>query len=57
MCEPRHVCTWATCTGASMFEMSKMRTPRIRVSASAAGVSEQSFFPRFSSTDMNSRLP
>ena len=39
-----------------MFEMSKMRTPRKRVVASAAGVSVQSFFARVSSTDMKSRF-
>ena len=57
MCEPRQVCTWPTCTGAEMLLMSKIRTPRKRVSASAAGVSVQSFFARVSSTDMNSRFP
>ena len=36
--------------------MSKMRTPRKRVSGVAAGVSVQSILPRVSSTDMNSRL-
>ena len=39
-----------------MLLMSKMRTPRKRVVASAAGVSVQSFFARVSSTDMNSRF-
>jgi hypothetical protein len=37
--------------------MSKMRTPRKRVAAVAAGVSVQSIFPRFSSTDMKRRFP
>ena len=37
--------------------MSKMRTPRKRVVASAAGVAVQSILARVSSTDMNSRLP
>ena len=36
--------------------MSKIRTPRKRVVASAGGVDEQSIFPRVSSTDMNSRF-
>ena len=57
VCEPRHVCTAAICTGAAMLLTSKMRTPRKRVSAVAAGVEVQSIFPRVSSTDMKSRLP
>ena len=44
-------------TGLVMFVMSKMRTPRNRVVGVAAGVDEQSFLPRFSSTDMKSRFP
>ena len=57
VCEPRHVCTVAICTGAAMLLMSKMRTPRNRVVALAAGVNVQSIFPRVSSTDMKSRSP
>ncbi len=57
MCEPRHVCTPPTCTGAAMLLMSKMRTPWNRVAAVAAGVSVQSILARVSSTDMKSRLP
>ena len=56
VCEPRQVCTPPTCTGLLMLLMSKMRTPRKRVSGVAAGVEVQSFFARFSSTDMNRRL-
>ncbi len=59
VCEPRHVCTAATCFGFFTSVMSKMRTPRKR-SALTAGSTPcvpQSSRPRVCSTDMTSRLP
>ena len=57
VCEPRQVCTVATCTGAAMFEMSKTRTPRKR-SGSPVGTpgAPQSVRARVSSADMKSRF-
>ena len=59
MCEPRHVCTAATCLGFFKSVMSKMRTPRNR--STLTGVDTpcvpQSMRPRVCSTDMKSKLP
>ena len=59
VCDPRQVCTAATCRGMRMSEMSKMRTPRNRCSltGSATPCRPQSRRPRVCSTDMMSRLP
>ncbi len=54
MCEPRHVCTPATCTGFAGLLMSKIRTP---LNCGDAGFVEQSVLALASSTDMNSRFP
>ncbi len=59
VCDPRHVCTAATCFGFLRSLMSKMRTPRKR--STLTGVETpwvpQSMRPRVCSTDMKSRLP
>ncbi len=59
VCEPRQVCTAATCLGFFMSLMSKMRTPRNRSTLTGAVTpcTPQSRRPRVCSTDMNSRLP
>ena len=59
VCDPRQVCTAATCFGLLMSVMSKMRTPRKRSALTVASTPlvPQSTRPRVCSTDMNSRLP
>jgi hypothetical protein len=59
VCEPRHVCTAATCFGCATSLISKMRTPRKRslLTLSVMPCVPQSTRPRVSSTDMNSSLP
>src|SRR5215472_14335346 len=59
VCEPRHVCTAATCFGFVMSLMSKMHTPRNRstLTTSVTPCVPQSIRPRVCSTDMNSRWP
>ena len=59
VCEPRQVCTAATCLGFLRSVMSKMRTPRKRsvLTVAATPWVPQSTRPRVCSTDMNSRLP
>ena len=59
VCEPRQVCTAATCRGASRFDRSKTRTPRKRstLTLSCTPSVPQSRRPRVSCADMKSRSP
>ena len=59
VCDPRQVCTAATCFGLLTSVMSKIRTPRKRsaLAASPTPLVPQSTRPRVCSTDMISRLP
>ena len=59
VCDPRQVCTAATCFGLRRSLMSKMRMPRKRSALTGACTPcvPQSSRPRVCSTDMNSRLP
>ena len=59
VCEPRQVCTAATCFGLRMSLMSKMRMPRNRslLTVSLTPCRPQSSRPRVCSTDMKRRCP